>query len=295
MSRARGSRRPLTARHGYRVLGAVLGGLVLVLVAAAAKNAIVAAKIRRVNEHGGMVIGYSEPFPLWSRLPAGARWWIREHYVIRDAYFVAFDLHAAPCPVGETLRAFPEREVSVGDPALAAVKDLGRVRWLTLHDTAVSDAGLAALRDLRMLERLDLQGTRATGPGLAHLRGLPLTELFLGRTPIDDAGLAYLDELPQLRSLWIGGTRIVGPGLARLGRFGKLRSLNLDDTAVDDGSLRFLAGLQVSTLYLSGTAVSDAGLEDLVRMPLNYVTLCETRVTAAAVARTRFETRGPCP
>jgi hypothetical protein len=55
---------------------------------------------------------------------------------------------------------------------------------------------------------------------------------------------------------------------------------------IGDDALRHLEGLPLQRIDLSATMVTDAALEHLARLPdLDFVTLCDTSVTAAAVAR----------
>jgi internalin A len=57
---------------------------------------------------------------------------------------------------------------------LEQLKNLTRLRWLYLVDTAVTDAGLLYLKDLSALRELQLEGTKVTDAGHARLkRALP--------------------------------------------------------------------------------------------------------------------------
>jgi hypothetical protein len=274
-------------RHAWITVACMAFALVLGLVALVVEDAIVLRRIRRINEIGGTVYSYAAPLPLWGRWPPKVRAWIQDHYVVRADYAIDFDDAFSDCRAEDpTLMSRRARAADPGDAGLAAVRDLGHVRWLKLANASVSDAGLRDLRDLGALEHLHLGGTQVAGPGLAHLRGLPLRELILWGTPLDDAGLAHLQDLPALVVLDLRGTRVTSAGLVHLVRFRALRDLDLDDTRAGDQGLGSAAGLSVSHLTLDGTAVSDAGLDDLARMPaLDFVSLCSTRVTTEAAVR----------
>ena len=81
------------------------------------------------------------------------------------------------------------------DAGLVHLKDLKRIKVLTLNDTRVTDAGLVHVRDLAQLEKLWLTGTYVTDAGLVHLKSLKwLKELDLKRTNVTAAGVAGLKK-----------------------------------------------------------------------------------------------------
>jgi hypothetical protein len=75
--------------------------------------------------------------------------------------------------------------------------------------------------------------------------------------------------------------------LVHLKALAQLETLNLDDTNVDDGSLRCIAGLRrLRSLSLNETRVTDAGLAHLEALTeLRELYLCEAHVTDKAVER----------
>jgi hypothetical protein len=286
--------------QALRWTAALVVTLVLLPVAALLfENARLGRAIERIVARRGIVLSnrgiLSSDRSVAARLP----WWLQRLIVVRQSYDVALGTTGTSCVRGETYLAFHEgsppgtKGVTASDGDVALVRALGRVRMLTLIDTAVTDAGLRHLRGLDTLRSLYLDGTRVAGPGLVHLRGLPLELLVLRATELDDAGLAALDDLPHLQQLDLGRTRITSAGLAHLPRFPELATLYLDHTGVDDDGLRHLVGLPLKELRLTDTAVSDAGLAHLARLPtLVYLYLCRTRATSEGVSRLRHFLKG---
>ena len=90
----------------------------------------------------------------------------------------------------------------VTDADLACLKQLTKLRSLSLIDTKITDAGLENLRGLTHLKALDLAGTDVTDAGLKNIEGLiKLRSLNLMGTKVTDAGMRYLKGLTQLESL----------------------------------------------------------------------------------------------
>jgi predicted negative regulator of RcsB-dependent stress response len=89
---------------------------------------------------------------------------------------------------------------SINDAALAHLRGLAQLRWLSLTNTRITDAGLTHLRGLRELGSLELANTMVSDTGLAHLRGLTkLWYLDLNNTQVSDAGAKELKKaLPYI-------------------------------------------------------------------------------------------------
>jgi hypothetical protein len=89
---------------------------------------------------------------------------------------------------------------SINDAALAHLRGLAQLRWLSLTNTRISDAGLTHLRGLRELGSLELANTMVSDTGLAHLRGLTrLWYMDLNNTQVSDAGAKELKKaLPYI-------------------------------------------------------------------------------------------------
>jgi hypothetical protein len=102
-------------------------------------------------------------------------------------------------------------------PALAAIGACGQLRTLAVIDGGVGDADLAGLRKLTRLESLDLsQNPRVTDKGMAVVKGLERLEfLYLADTGITDKGLFELKPLDGLRTLHVGGTKVTADAAER--------------------------------------------------------------------------------
>ncbi|HUY33449.1 MAG TPA: protein kinase [Pirellulales bacterium] len=114
----------------------------------------------------------------------------------------------------------------LGDDALAAVAELGRLEELEVTGPRVTDAGLAPLAELPYLRWLTLVEAQLTDAGLAHLepltnlehlalvsRGQPHGDKYMH---ITDAGLVHLHALKRLKTLDLRGTSVTDAGVAAL-------------------------------------------------------------------------------
>lgn len=131
----------------------------------------------------------------------------------------------------------------------------------------VTDAGFQGLRDLKKLKSLSLFGTQITDAGLQHLSGLEeLRELNLERAPVSGPGLEHLKKLSKLTNINLGATRMADAGLVHLVTLPKLEwvSLAYQKEAITDAGLAHLKGMsKLKYLSLKDTKVTDAGVADL--------------------------------
>ena len=99
-----------------------------------------------------------------------------------------------------TLRDLPD----VGDPALAVLAKLPRLKRLYLHELAsVGDDGLRQLSSAQELEVLDIWSLpRMTDASIGVIAGLPnLKELSIRETGVTEAAAAKIAAMPKLQSL----------------------------------------------------------------------------------------------
>jgi hypothetical protein len=101
-------------------------------------------------------------------------------------------------------------------------------------------------------------------------------------SPVTDDQLAPLKSLRELQDL-VFGPYISSKGLVHLRGLTKLRSLNIDSSAIDDAGLPHLAALrQLEYLAIQGAPITDNGLEHLKGLAnLRDLTLDNTQVTSA--------------
>lgn len=107
--------------------------------------------------------------------------------------------------------------LDVNDDALQAVKDLAKLKKLTLNGTKITDAGLDHIKDLKALEKLYLVDTKITDAALEKLKGLAeLRVLSLVGTQVSDAGLEHLKGLANLQELFVAGTKVSDDGVKKI-------------------------------------------------------------------------------
>ena len=105
------------------------------------------------------------------------------------------------------------------DEGLAHVGALKNIIRLNLRDTQVTSSGLAHLKGLTKLGRLHLERTGVDDTGIAHLAGLVSLEyLNLYGTKITDKALVHLEGLKKLRQLYVWQTGVTDEGVARLAK-----------------------------------------------------------------------------
>ena len=100
--------------------------------------------------------------------------------------------------------ALAERQPDVGDPALAVVAKLPRLKRLYLHELAsVGDEGLRQLAAARELEVLDIWSLpRMTDASIDVIAGLPnLKELSIRETGVTEAAVGRIAAMPKLQTL----------------------------------------------------------------------------------------------
>ena len=83
-------------------------------------------------------------------------------------------------------------------------------------------------------------------------------EIDVSDSNVSDRGIEYLADVPHLQSLNLTRTNV--KSLSGISKLKRLRYLYLDNTLVDDDSLKKLKGTQLKLLSLGETRISDAGL-----------------------------------
>jgi Leucine-rich repeat (LRR) protein len=187
-----------------------------------------------------------------------------------------------------TIVAISLEEKSLGDDDLTNLRDLTRLKTLSLARTGITGAGLVHLRGLPELAELNVDRTQVTDEslkelsslpnlttlhafattigdeGAAQLRGSKLTILGLGRSRLTDHGLESLAQISSLTSLNVSQTAVTDRGLTHIARLPNLRILNLDNTQVTDTGLSELKSHpKLVALFVAGTRLTDQGLEQL--------------------------------
>jgi Leucine-rich repeat (LRR) protein len=188
--------------------------------------------------------------------------------------------------------------------SIAAIAKLAGLEEIDLAETPVDNASAQAMIALPKLRVLRLDHTPITDAALHAVPGPMLAELYLSKTSIGDTEL--LDKTPNLVALGLGETQVGDATLARVAKLVKLRTLvlsamrpktasfaqlgalhdlerlYLDQTPVDDTAIAAFAELhQLRVLHLAGTEISDLALQTLSALPLEELTIGDTRVSPA--------------
>lgn len=101
---------------------------------------------------------------------------------------------------------------------------------------------------------------------LLLLSGKPsLTEVDVSDSNVSDRGIENLVTVPHLQVLNLTRTRV--KTLSEISKLKRLRYLTLDNTAVDDNSLKALKGLELKYLSLGETLITDSGISVLANLP----------------------------
>jgi hypothetical protein len=180
--------------------------------------------------------------------------------------------------------------------------NLSVVSVVDLSHTPVTDADLIHFRAFHHCRQINLSDTQVSNAGLAHLsqttRQAVGRWLDLSRTRVTDVSVLFGEmSFDQPERLNLSGNRIARVEIPRR-RWCPLQELDLSDTDADDRTLESLPDGLVNLFHLDlcGTNVSDDGLWSLLRMEsLERLTLIDTNVTPAGVARLKSRWRGKKP
>jgi len=161
--------------------------------------------------------------------PPGPKW-LRK--VLGDDYFrkVIFIDFAFGTPPGRS---------KVIDADLRCLESLPDLEAIDLdRNIAVTDQGLMHLRNLTKLRHLSMYYANVKGTGFVHLANKPLLRgLSIGHTPLTHDGVAVIGKLQSLETLDIGHTPISDEDLATLQSLRKLQLLRLEGTDITDAGL----------------------------------------------------------
>jgi serine/threonine protein kinase len=157
---------------------------------------------------------------------------------------------------------------------------------LGLADTLVTETSLECLQELD-LKYLDLRGTLISGRGLAALSHFPhLVHLIPPGNPLKDEDLQPLEKLTELEYLCLEKVSITDQALVYLRNMKSTRTLDLNETEITGSGLEHLRGqINLEDLRLERTPLDDSGLEHLVSLPLNRLSIGETKITDVGVGQ----------
>lgn len=107
----------------------------------------------------------------------------------------------------------------------------------------------------------------------------PIYISFSGKI-IDDSTVKAIGECTTIDVLKLDNTNITNENMSQLEKLGKLRSLTIANTNIDDNGLFFIASLGLEILDISNTKITDRGLSALVSMSnMRLLSLKNTNIT----------------
>ncbi len=110
-----------------------------------------------------------------------------------------------------------------------------------------------------------------------------LKEINASDSDVSDRGIEHLSNVPNLETLILTNTKV--KTLKDIARLEKLKLLRLDQTEVDDDSLKNLKGLRLKDLSLIETRITDKGLDALAALPtLENLLLSRNDIGPGAIA-----------
>lgn len=152
---------------------------------------------------------------------------------------------------------------NISNSGLAHIARMTQLEELNLDSRDIGDEGLVHLRNLKNLKSLDIFSGRVTDAGCMHISYITsLTSLELCGGGVGDFGCAHLaSRLDNLTSLNLSqNERITNRGAAALAALRGLKALNLSNTRVTSGCLKFLGELvKLQSLALYGCQGIDDG------------------------------------
>lgn len=152
---------------------------------------------------------------------------------------------------------------NISNSGLAHIARMTQLEELNLDSRDIGDEGLIHLRNLKNLKSLDIFSGRVTDAGCMHISHITsLTSLELCGGGVGDFGCAHLaSRLDNLTSLNLSqNERITNRGAAALAALRGLKALNLSNTRVTSGCLKFLGELvKLQSLALYGCQGIDDG------------------------------------
>jgi hypothetical protein len=153
----------------------------------------------------------------------------------------------------------------VSDEALLMIKDLSRLKNLSVCGPKITARGLARLAECTKLQRLLIEGTKPNAATLNIISKLPdLQWLYLRGTPITPADIKPLANLPKLHSLHLEETAVDDTIIPHLAAIESLREIHLHKTRITNASIPLLEKMtSLSSLYLHETAVTPEGIATL--------------------------------
>lgn len=201
--------------------------------------------------------------------------------VVQDILKLPADVSSISCPF-----------TGLDDPQLAMLADRFKsVVCLELGANPITDTGIQKLAELKSLRVLDLSDTLITDQGLKELKHVQsLTSLSVAGCQVCDSEVAALiRELPNLEMIFLHHTDCASATTMELLRHGKVKTVDLSNTKVDDAAVRMLLATEpLEEAFLDGNNISDAALTHIaLARNLRLLSVRGTKISDEAIRRIR--------
>ncbi len=155
------------------------------------------------------------------------------------------------------------RSDQITDAGLRHLAGLTNIRDLRLNCPGVTDAGLKHLARFDQLRKIKLTLPGVGDEGILNLRPTQLEEVFLFGVKTSDRGADHLVSGGRIRYLNLEDSAVTGASLEAIARCKSLTVLHIPGAKITSESLAALAGLRISSVTLDNNPITDEGLEHL--------------------------------
>lgn len=210
-----------------------------------------------------------------------------EELTISDAFSDASMVHLGKLI---NLRLLYIDDTPITDLGAERLRNLRKLRNLTIFSSVIDDDGLASLEDLHELDQLRLGGQELTSAMLEHVKAPNLKSISLSGQGFDDRVVPYLHEMDKLEDLHLRHTQLTDAGLADLNSLKHLVSLDLEQCSLTGKGLLKLSDLKdLKLLELEGNPIEDPSLSALKNFPeLESLDLTMTHATSESLVNLKF-------
>ncbi len=132
----------------------------------------------------------------------------------------------------------------VGEEGLSHLKNLTKLKDISIHNPAVSDESMQILVNFKHLEIMHLNYAQISNEGLACLKDMKkLKQLYVFSRQITNDGLVHLKDLEHLEYLSLSLT-ITETGLEHLSNLGSLQNIRIDVNTLTPRGLELLSRMK---------------------------------------------------
>jgi Leucine-rich repeat (LRR) protein len=139
------------------------------------------------------------------------------------------------------------------------LQGLTKLNFLDLSDNQITDTGFEHLKLFTQLQGVELHHNQITGSSFKKLKPWSLLDhIDISHDPVEDAEFASFIKSLNLNYLRAANTNVGDISMKYIGKMTELIDLRLDETLVtNDGVLQLVALGKLRTLGLAGTEIDD--------------------------------------